>query len=93
MFGIFRLKNRDARWREKRRAQRMPVRAPAEIVVSARNKLRCMTVNVSDGGAKLELPRDRMLPSEFEVVIPAREIRRRARVVWRSSDELGVQFV
>lgn len=78
---------------ERRRAERVPVRLPATIVLSKHKSLPCRTVNVSASGAKLEVPRDRMLPSEFEVLVPARKLRRRARLVWRSEDTLGVQFV
>ena len=78
---------------ERRRAERVPVRLPATIVLSKDKSLPCHTINVSASGAKLEVPRDRMLPSEFEVLVPARKLRRRARLVWRSEDTLGVQFL
>ncbi|MBM0207123.1 PilZ domain-containing protein [Micromonospora sp. STR1s_5] len=47
------------------------MQVPATIVVSRQKSLPCQTVNISTSGAKLDLPRDRMLPSEFEVVIPS----------------------
>ena len=93
MFGLFRAKIQEPSARERRRAERVPVRVPAAIVLSNQKSVSCHTVNVSMSGAKLDLPRDRMLPSEFDVVIPARNIRRRARLVWRSEDTLGVHFV
>jgi hypothetical protein len=93
MFGLFRAKSHDAAERERRRAHRLPMQVPATIVVSRQKSLPCQTVNISTSGAKLDLPRDRMLPSEFEVVIPSRQLRRRARLVWRSEDTLGIQFL
>lgn len=69
----------------------MSIRAAAEIRLD-RKVLSCHTLNVSSGGAKLELSRSTILPSEFEVAIPSRKIRRRARLVWRCDDTVGVQF-
>ncbi|NNM72761.1 PilZ domain-containing protein [Enterovirga aerilata] len=93
MFGLFRAKSHRDSGRERRQAERVPVRVPATIVISKDKSLPCRTMNVSTSGAKLDLPRDRMLPSEFEVVIPARKLRRRAKLVWRNEDSLGVQFI
>ncbi|MDB5557217.1 MAG: hypothetical protein JWQ36_151 [Enterovirga sp.] len=93
MFGLFKRKSKEEERRERRRAERVPVRVPATIVLSDHKTLPCHTVNVSTSGAKLDLPRDRMLPPEFEVLVPAHNLRRRARVVWRSEDTLGVQFL
>ena len=93
MFGLFAVKAQEPSSRERRRAERVPVQVPAAIVLSDKRSLACHTVNVSMSGAKLDLPRDRMLPSEFELVIPARNLRRRARLVWRREDTLGVHFV
>ena len=92
MFGLFQAKPQQSA-ADRRRAERLPIRVPATIVLSKQKSLPCETVNVSISGAKLDLPRDRMLPNEFEVVIPARQLRRRARLVWRSADTLGVEFV
>jgi hypothetical protein len=92
MFGLFQAKSQPSA-ADRRRAERLPMRVPASIVISKQKSLSCETVNISISGARLDLPRDRMLPNEFEVVIPARQLRRRARLVWRSADTLGVEFV
>ena len=93
MFGLFASKSSQAEWRERRRAERLPMRVPASIVLSTQKSLSCQTIDISTSGAKLDLPRDRMLPSEFDLVIPARKLRRRARLVWRNEETLGVQFL
>lgn len=93
MFGLFRVRSKGAHGRERRREARVPVRVAATIVLSSNRSVPCQTVDVSTSGARLDLPRDRILPSEFEVVIPARKIRRRAKLVWRAEDTLGIQFV
>ena len=90
MFGLFSAKPRSP---ERRRAERMPVCVPATIVLSRQKSLSCQTIDISASGAKLDLPRDRMLPSEFDLEIPARNLRRRARLVWRNEEMLGVQFL
>ena len=90
MFGLFSAKPRSP---ERRRAERMPVCVPATIVLSRQKSLSCQTIDISASGAKLDLPRDRMLPSEFDLDIPARKLRRRARLVWRNEEMLGVQFL
>ena len=93
MFGLFKTKSQEATYRDRRRAERVPMRVPATIVLSNQKSLPCHTINVSMSGAKLDIPRDRMLPPEFDLVIPARNLRRRAKLVWRSDDSVGVQFL
>jgi hypothetical protein len=94
MFGLFRRKTLSEReWRERRQAERLPVRIAAEIRLPSRRTLDCQTVNLSTHGAKLELPRSTILPATFEVRIPERRINRQAKLVWRGEDSIGVQFV
>ena len=79
--------------RERRRDDRKPLRTSAEIILPTTRTHRCVTVNVSPGGAQLEIPRSTLLPGEFLISIPARRIRQRARLVWRGEDAVGIQFV
>lgn len=92
MFGLFRAKSASGS-RERRRHERMPIQVPAMIVLSRQKSVSCQTIDISTSGAKLDVPRDRMLPGEFDLVIPARKIRRRARLAWRGEEMLGVQFL
>jgi hypothetical protein len=52
--------------------------------------LACAVLNLSDGGAKLALVKDDVLPKEFELSIPAKNASWRVRVAWQQGRELGV---
>ena len=52
--------------------------------------LPCTVLNLSETGAKLGLTRETVLPKEFELSIPARNVSWRVRVVWQQDRELGV---
>jgi hypothetical protein len=51
----------------------------------------CLVRNLGPGGAHIELPHPNA-PGAFELFIPARETRRRARAVWRNGGHIGVAF-
>jgi uncharacterized small protein (DUF1192 family) len=48
--------------------------------------------DLSDDGARIAFSDTVALPEAIELDIPQRELRRRARVVWRKSDEVGLSF-
>jgi hypothetical protein len=52
--------------------------------------LPCTVLNMSENGAKIALARDKMLPKQFELTIPARNAAWRVRVVWQQGRELGI---
>jgi hypothetical protein len=49
--------------------------------------------NLSDTGAKISLDAAVPLPQEFELSIPQKGQRMRARLVWRNGVEIGVAFL
>jgi hypothetical protein len=51
----------------------------------------CLIRNLTEEGARLELPHPNA-PDAFELLIPARELRRRAHAVWRNGGQIGVRF-
>jgi hypothetical protein len=53
----------------------------------------CTIRNISEGGAKLEISGAVTLPEEFDLVIPQKNQRRRARLCWRQDDACGVRFI
>lgn len=55
--------------------------------------LDCVVRNISSRGAKLAISGAVVLPPEFELHIPNRDMVRRVRVTWRREDELGVAFL
>jgi PilZ domain len=54
--------------------------------------LRGMLNNVSQGGACVSVSTARVLPAEFTLVFPPNEPRR-CRLVWRSGERVGVEFL
>jgi hypothetical protein len=50
----------------------------------------CTVLNMSDNGAKLALVRDKILPKEFELSVPAKHAAWRVRVAWQQGRELGI---
>ena len=52
----------------------------------------CTLRDVSLDGARLRLAPGTTLPHRFDLVVPCRGETRRARVVWRSGDAVGLGF-
>jgi len=50
----------------------------------------CTVLNMSERGAKIALSRDKSLPKQFELTVPARNASWRVRVVWQQGRELGI---
>jgi hypothetical protein len=77
-----------------RKLPRRQVHIPAKLVVSPRGPLRdCMILNISDAGARLEMPTTQDLPEEFTMLLaPRGHATRRCRVVWRTDGQMGVMF-
>jgi PilZ domain len=57
-----------------------------------RGAMDCMIRDLSEDGARIALSQAVALPEMIELDIPQRELRRRARVVWRRNDEVGLCF-
>jgi len=53
----------------------------------------CTVVQVSGAGAKLNVAEGVALPDEFDIAIPQRHFTGRARLVWRSGAQAGIEFV
>jgi hypothetical protein len=51
-----------------------------------------MLNNLSAGGACLSIAATKAIPAEFTVVLPP-NLSRRSRLVWRSGDRVGVEFL
>lgn len=66
----------------------------AEIIHSHGNsRTECTVRDLSDGGARVEAPASVTIPEYFELFIPMRNITRKARMMWRAGNEIGVSFV
>src|SRR3954471_3216978 len=52
----------------------------------------CLIRNLSDTGAKLIVSAAVTLPECFDLIVPPKSLTRRARIVWRRGEEIGVRF-
>jgi hypothetical protein len=77
---------------DRRQSVREPVRLKAAILLAPRKTIACEALDLSPGGAKLLVPAHCMLPAEFELLVPARNLRSHVTSVWRIDDRLGVRF-
>ena len=53
----------------------------------------CTVLDLSEGGAKLGVSLSALIPARFELAIPSRQERYRCRLVWRTLDTLGAEFL
>ena len=52
----------------------------------------CVVRDVSDGGARIELSENVVIPDVLELYIPKKEETFQARVLWRHGKEIGVAY-
>jgi len=55
--------------------------------------IECTVNQLSDVGARVNLASTFALPDTFDIAIPQRDIARRAKLVWRKDDQVGIEFV
>ncbi len=78
---------------DKRRAPRIRTLLQARAVYDGGNvSLDCLVRNQSSGGMRLAISQAVILPDEFDLHIPKRNVVRRVRLTWRTADEIGVAF-
>ncbi|MBV8565612.1 MAG: PilZ domain-containing protein [Methylobacteriaceae bacterium] len=79
---------------EARSSERMRVFLRAQIVFNDnRSTVDCSIRNMSSTGAKLELSQAVTVPGEFDLLIPQKGTRLRAKMRWRTTDAVGVEFI
>ena len=57
-----------------------------------RSSVDCLVRDYSEHGARLKFSESTTLPDAMELFIPNREEMHRARVIWRSGNEMGVSL-
>jgi hypothetical protein len=78
---------------DQRLSPRRNVTIPATVVFDGgRRRVDCIIRNLSEGGAKLEVPSVGGLPNTFEVVVKGMRPHG-CRVAWRTLREVGVEFI
>jgi hypothetical protein len=76
---------------DRRKSERLAIKAAAEIIVPQLAPRGCIVTNVSDGGAKVHI-RSADLPDVFVLHFTETGRKRHCRVVWRQGAEVGVAF-
>lgn len=78
---------------EHRNALRIRSFLRGEIIHSNGNsKTECTIRDISETGARLQVPASVTLPECFDLVIPQKGMSERARIVWNHGGEIGVLF-
>jgi hypothetical protein len=67
--------------------------APATLRVEGGATLSCVVLNLSAGGAKIELGPDDVVPNRFHIVAGDLNVDGEADVVWRLPPLLGIRFL
>ncbi len=79
---------------ESRESDRVRCFLRAKIVFNNRNStFDCTVRNISDKGAKIELASAASVPARFELEVPQKNRVYNARILWRDSDAMGVEFI
>jgi hypothetical protein len=79
--------------KDRRKHKRRVVNYPAWIALDTDELQDCMVLDISEGGAKLDIKGDDNTPELFALVLSKQGSPRRAcRVVWRAVNQIGVQF-
>jgi hypothetical protein len=77
----------------RRALKRTRVLRCAKIIVPRRSPvISCTVQNITGGGACLKLANTFGLPETFDLTFEHGRTRRSCRVIWRTSDKLGVMF-
>lgn len=77
---------------ERRTTPRRSIGRPGAIVTSD-GKYDCKIVDLSEGGAKIEVPSNLILPASFRLHIPSEKSVGRVCLIWRSGMAVGVQVI
>ncbi|HLH95655.1 MAG TPA: PilZ domain-containing protein [Xanthobacteraceae bacterium] len=77
---------------ENRKSVRHDIDLVVELEFADESTIRCYLADVSQGGARLKVREPDSLPDQFMLQMSGR-VRRYCRVVWRSSDQVGIEFL
>ena len=77
---------------ERRGYTRSRVLKGAKLIVGCSAVLDCVVRNLTNVGARIEIPNTVDLPDKFDMTFDRGRSRRPRRVVWRRLNEAGVKF-
>ena len=78
---------------ERRRSTRSRVLKGAKVILDASSVIDCLVHNLTDGGARIEIQNAVALPEAVDVTFDSGRTLRPCRLVWRTLNETGVQFL
>jgi hypothetical protein len=79
--------------KDRRTVRRTQVKRCAKIIVPRRSPvIHCTVQNITSGGACLKLANTFGVPPTFDLTFEHGRTRRACRVVWRTTDQLGIAF-
>ena len=78
---------------DKRKARRHRMRHDAWLMLEGGKRCDCALSDISPIGARINIPDSETIPDNFLLLLAENgSARRRCRVIWRKSRELGVKF-
>lgn len=80
---------------DQRRSQRYPTNCRAWIEFDDHTPpVNCTLVDISEGGARIEVAAPHRLPEEFSLILTedAGHVRR-CRIIWRADNEIGISYL
>lgn len=79
----------EATGKDRRRARRLSHMQFASFIELEADKRDCLVSQVSETGARIEVPNARELPDEFVLHLSCK-VPRRCRVMWRTDNAIGI---
>ena len=79
--------------RERRKYPRLRVLKSAKLVLAKSTFFDCVVRDLTNGGARLEIPNAIDLPKEFEAAFGSGSSIRPCRLVWRTISAAGLEFL
>ena len=77
---------------ERRRYPRVPTQKAAKVVFDGNSVVDCTVRDLTDAGARLEIPSASAIPQTFDLITDSRDGAHLCQVIWRAQDNVGVSF-
>jgi hypothetical protein len=77
---------------ERRRYRRILTQKAAKVVFHYNSVIDCTVRDLTDAGARLEIPSAGAVPQTFDLITQEPDGAHLCQVVWRSQDSVGVSF-
>lgn len=78
---------------DRRRSRRWKVFKEGRIILGGGRSVPCVIRDISEEGARLQVPSNTVLPETFQLLVKPDEVMMPARRVWLTLDQVGVRFI